>query len=87
MAGRHERETLCGHPPPGDQPQNWRATVPRNGGHQIQHWTGDTVLINFERLFCLCIAFEGDLSEVAYAVGGTSLASWFMAVVLLPHRS
>ena len=73
-------------PPPGDQPKNWQATVPRNGGHQPQRWTGAAVLYNFDRLFCLCIAF-GDLSEAAYAVGGTSLASWFMAVVLLSHRS
>ena len=78
---------MCGHPPPGDQPQNWRATGPRNGGHQPKNWTGADVLFNFVRLFCLCIAFEGDLSEVASAVGGTSLDGWFTAVVLLPHRS
>ena len=33
-------EQACGHPPPGDQPQNWRATGPRNGGHQPKNWTG-----------------------------------------------
>ena len=29
-----KRSKRCGHPPPGDQPQNWWATAPRNGGHQ-----------------------------------------------------
>ena len=72
-----------------------RATDPRTGGRPSQGTAGTNprtgqaqlYFCNFERLICLCIAFEGDLSEVASAVGGTSLASWFMAVVRLPHRS
>ena len=39
-------------------------------GANPKHWAGAAVLFNFERLFRLCIAFEGDLSEVAFAVGG-----------------
>ena len=27
-------------PPAGDQPENWRATNPRTGGHQPEHWLG-----------------------------------------------
>ena len=59
-----------------------RATNPRTGGRPTQAPAGTNprtgqaavVLFNFERIFCVCIALEGDLSEVAYAVGGTSLA-------------
>ena len=51
----------------GDRPKHRRAPTPRTGQAAV-------VLFNFERVFCVCIAFEGDLSEVAYAVGGTSLA-------------
>ena len=72
--------------PPADQPQNCRATGPRNGGHQPKNWTGAAVLFNFEQLFCQCIAFEGDLSEVACAVGGTSLPAglplWFSFLIV-----
>ena len=38
--GRRERA------PPGDQPKNWRATGPRNGGHQSQNWTGRRYVLN-----------------------------------------
>ena len=69
-----------------------RATDPRTGGDRPKERRAPTqeldrrsCTFNFERLFSLCSAFEGDLSEVASAVGGTLLASWFMAVVLLPH--
>ena len=57
-------------------------TNPRTGGRPARGTAGTNprtgqaavVLFNFERVFCLCIAFEGDLSEVAYAAGGTPLA-------------
>ena len=58
--------------PPGDQPQISRATVPSNGGHQPENWTGTPYFFNLEQYFCLCIVVEGDLSEVAHAVGCTS---------------
>ena len=57
---------LCGHP--------LRAANPRTGGHQPKHWQA-AVFFNLERLSFLCLAFDGDLSEVAYTVGGTSLTS------------
>ena len=58
-----------------------RATNPRTGGRPARGTAGTNprtgqaavVLFNFVRVFCLCIAFEGDLSEVVYAVGGTSI--------------
>ena len=58
-------EQTCGHPPPGDQPQNWRATGPRNGGHQPKNWTGTALFINLDRsLACYCL-WSFSVSEVA----------------------
>ena len=39
-ASSRKEEQACGHPLQGDQPQNWRATGPRNGGRQPNNWTG-----------------------------------------------
>ena len=33
-----ERSKRAGTSPLGDQPQNWRATGPKNGGHQPKDW-------------------------------------------------
>ena len=39
----------AGTPRKGDQPQNWRATVPRTGGHHPKNWTGTSLLFNLDR--------------------------------------
>ena len=62
LAGRPTHELA------GDRPKRRRAATPQLDRPPLYFF------FNFERVFCLCIAFEGDLSEVAYAVGGTSQA-------------
>ena len=57
-------------------PQGTAGTSPRTG--QVR------LLFNLEPFFCLCTVLEGDLSEVAHAVGCTSLAGCPPAVALLP---
>ena len=67
---------MCGHPPPGDQPQNWRATVPSNGGHQPQDWAGKPLRFYPDGVFESCDArlrhvggqftvLDGNVSEVS----------------------
>ena len=46
-----KEEQRRGHPPPGGQPQNWRATVPSNGGHQPQDWAGKPLRFNPDGVF------------------------------------
>ena len=64
-----QSETLCassrqgeesGHPAPGDQPQNWRATAPRNGGLQPENFTGHRYFLTLS---------GGYMSEVAHGSG------------------
>ena len=50
----------------GDRPEERRAPTQELDRQAV-------VPFNFEWVFCLCIAFEGDLSEVVYAVGSTSI--------------
>ena len=73
-----QSETLCasfrqgeesGHPPPGDQPQNWRATAPRNGGLQPENWTGHHSFLNTVGIHEFILDFGGYMSEVAHGSG------------------
>ena len=52
---------MCGHLPLGDQPKNWRATVPSNGGHQPQDWAGKPLRFNSDGVFESCDAAYGML--------------------------
>ena len=40
------RGTRAGTPRQGEEPQNWRATVPSTGGHQPQNWTGTALFFD-----------------------------------------
>ena len=70
---RHDGHSMslpcCARPPAGDQPENWRAPSRVLAGR---------LTLNLERLFCPSVAFEGGLSEVACAGGGTPLTGWYM---------
>ena len=78
-ASSRKEEQACGHPPHGDQPQNWRATVPSSGGHQPKNWTGTALLFNLDRsLACVCLGsytvleFAGGLRSTSWTSSGTS---------------
>ena len=94
-AVRHRTGPPCrAGTPRARQTRELAATIPRTGGRpsrELARTSPSTArpqyFFNLERPFFPCIAFGCDLSEVAYAVGGTSLASWFRTVVLLLHRS
>ena len=79
-------QTVCGHPPPGDQPQNWRATVPSNGGHQPQDWAGKPLRFNPDGVSVFILDFSGYVSEVARGrgtyVGGSVGLVYHVPIIL-----
>ena len=88
-ANSQKEEQRRGHLPPGDQPQNWRATVPSNGGHQSQDWAGKPLRFNLGGVFESCddrvrhvggqfTVLDGNVSEVSSM--SSTMRCWSPAV-------
>ena len=64
-----------GEPPPGDQPKNWRATGPRNGGRQPKNWIGKPLLF----LLCRHLRVHPRLQSVTCPRSRAAVVRWFSA--------
>ena len=72
-----EQQT-CGHPPLGDQPKNWRATGPRNGGHQPKDWTGRYYILTLPATACSSWTLEVKCPR-SYVAVERRYGTWYLS--------
>ena len=58
-----------GHPRKGDEPKDWRATVPTTSGHQPKDWAGRGYFLNTVGTHVSILDFGGYVSEVVRGSG------------------